>query len=462
MAQAENKTHRKTISILLATIIVAGIGVWLVMARQPQIKRVILISIDTCRADHLSCYGFDRATTPQIDAIAGEGILFANAHTPVPLTLPAHCSMLTGTYPIYHKVHANLDYKLGDSHNTLAEILQVQGYDTAAVVSSVVMHHDVGIGQGFDQYFDGPERTFGAFEQVGQETTRQAIEFLQQQRQQPFFLFLHYFDPHTEYTPPEPYATEYADDLYSGEIAYTDMCIGQVIDQLKSMGLYESTLIIITSDHGESLGEHNESTHGYYIYQSSIHVPLIIRAPGMKRMQRIDQLVCLVDIVPTILGYLDLPIPAHIQGFDLSGNSPGNLPELQNRDIYYESILPARNFDCNPLWGILHDKWSYIHTIRAELYDRQADPRQLNNLAEENIQRTRAMHQRLEEMKEQWSSQDGDNQIELDPLTRKQLESLGYLGGAIISDDQEFDISKTRSQRFHPMLRILSKSLEIY
>jgi len=233
-----------------------------------QVRNVVLISIDTCRADYLGCYGYPHRITPNVDEIAKQGVIFKNVITSVPMTLPAHCSMLTGTIPPYHEVHDNLDYQLDESNVTLAEILKEHGFVTGGIISASVLDSQFGINQGFDTFNDRLEkgRTGGLMVERGAEaTSRLALAWLAQRKSKRFFLFLHYFDPHFDYAPPEPFASRFADNLYSGEIAYTDYCIGRVIQALKDLGLFDSTLIIITSDHGEMLGEHGELTHGYFI-----------------------------------------------------------------------------------------------------------------------------------------------------------------------------------------------------
>ncbi|MFC1783960.1 sulfatase-like hydrolase/transferase, partial [Planctomycetota bacterium] len=412
---------------------------------QSGIRNVILISIDTCRADHLGCYGFDGPITPRIDEIAGEGILFKKAHTPVPLTLPAHCSMLTGTYPPYHQVHDNLGYKLSDSQVTVAEILQEHGYATGAIISSFVLDGQFGIDQGFDSYQDEFEEPigFGQFtERRGEEASRFACEFLTEHQSEPFFLFLHYFDPHYEYEPPEPFASRYSDDLYAGEIAYTDQCIGQVIDQLKKLGLYDSTLLIIVGDHGEGLGEHGESTHGYYIYQSTIQVPFIVRAPGKTKPREIEENVCLVDVPPTILGYLGIAIPEHIQGNDLSDYSQDRVATAGTRYIYTETLTPTK-FGCNPLLGVVSDQWDYIHTNRQELYDFQEDPLELNNLADKQPQQIRLMNNHLQAMVTGLVGDKlSDSHLLIDVESQKRLESLGYVGEMSVNETLALDAAK--------------------
>ena len=257
-------------AVLLAVVAV----IWIFQCFSPpteNIRNVLLISIDTCRADHLSCYGYPRQTTPNIDALAAQGALFENTIAPVPITLPAHSSMLTGTIPPYHGVHDNGEYQLDQSNVTLAEILKQSGFTTGGIISAFVLDSAFGIDQGFDTYndrFEKERRTVGDIsERIGAEASRFAITWLQQHKDEKFFLFLHYFDPHADYLPPEPFASKFARNPYAGEIAYTDHCIGLVLNKLKELQLYDSTLIIITGDHGEMRHEHGESTHSYFIYQ---------------------------------------------------------------------------------------------------------------------------------------------------------------------------------------------------
>jgi len=245
---------------------------------QKPIRNIVFISIDTCRADYLSCYGYKEKTTPCIDKIAEKGVLFSNVISPAPMTFPAHSTMMTGTTPPYHGGHSNLEYKLEQSNETLAEILQENGFTTGAIVSSFVLDSRFGLNQGFATYNDRFEEkliTSGFNERRGGEATRYARKWLEEQKQEKFFLFLHYFDPHEPYIPPEPFASRFKNNLYAGEIAYTDYCINQVVEKLKELGLFDSTLLILAGDHGEMLGEHKESHHSYYVYQSAVKVPMI-------------------------------------------------------------------------------------------------------------------------------------------------------------------------------------------
>lgn len=435
--------------ILLGLLLLAVVAaVWLfrgstLSAQKP--RRVILISIDTCRADYLSCYGYPRQTTPNIDQITREGIVFKNAFSPIPLTLPAHCSMLTSTYPLYHGVHDNLGNILAEFNTTIAEILQSRGYSTAAIVSSFVLDKKFGTHQGFDTYNDTFVQPLGpqdSLQRRGEEASRFACSYLDQHQHQPFFLFLHYFDPHDDYIPPEPFASEYADNLYAGEIAYTDHCIAQVIDKLKSLDLYDSSLIIIVGDHGEALGDHGETYHGYYIYQPTVRVPFIIRPPKCRKPKAFDNIVSLVDVVPTILGYLGIDVPANIQGEDLSAFSTGKIPAKNNRYVYCESFEGTK-YGCNPLLGLVDERFKYIETTRPELYDLTHDPLEQNNLVKKEQKRTRLMKVRLQEMMSRLVDvRSTEASAELDGQTRVRLESLGYVGIAPADTSLELDPNK--------------------
>ncbi len=412
---------------------------WWVWSRpgsgETAVKRVVLISIDTCRADYLSCYGFDRKTTPNIDAVAAEGILFEQVVSPVPLTLPAHSSMLTGTIPPYHGVHDNHGYQLAGANVTLAEVLGGQGYRTRAVIGAFVLDGRFGMDQGFDIY-DDPEaaetlKDITKNERRGGEVSRLACDFLAEQGEDPFFLFLHYYDPHVDYRPPEPFAGRFRDDLYAGEIAYVDDCIGKVVAKLKSRGWYDSTLLIITSDHGEMLEEHNEHSHGYFIYESAIKVPLIIKEPGQKRSRKIAETVGLIDVMPTVLSYAGIKTPAVVQGEDLSCYGGREQETAGQRSIYCESLFSTRYF-CNPLLGVVSGSWKYIETTRPELYDVGIDRGETNNLVEQEPQRAKEMRSRLKILlanSARAAQQSGRRKQSVADQVR--LESLGYVGGGI-------------------------------
>ncbi|MHC4214790.1 MAG: sulfatase, partial [Planctomycetota bacterium] len=432
--------------LLLAAII--GTGSWYLLGRGrsgKEIRNVLLISIDTCRADHLSCYGYPRKTTPNIDTIAEEGILFENVITPAPLTLPAHSSMLTGTIPPYHRVHDNMDIKFGGSNVTLAGILKGNGFTTGAIVSAFVLDHQFGLDEGFHSYNDSFEEEHKAgniSERKGGEATSFALDWLQENKDENFFLFLHYYDPHVEYEPPAPFSSRFMENPYAGEIAYTDYCIGQVIEKLKELDLYDSTLLVITSDHGEALGDHNELTHGYFIYQSTLRVPLIFKVPGGPESVRIVDTAGLIDIVPTICGLLGVPVPSQVHGKDLSRHFMEKTYSAEERYFYCESFVSTK-YDCNHLLGVVGDRWKYIQTTRPELYDLVKDPRESNNLATTEASRARILQGHLQQILEQTVRKtEADSKVELDDEARSRLESLGYVASSSVSEDFEFDQSK--------------------
>ncbi len=432
---------KASVIVLLLLAIVGGL-VWLLPGRA-SIRHVVLISIDTCRADRLGCYGYPRDTTPRIDALAGQGFLFRNALAHVPLTLPSHSSMLTGTIPPTHGVHDNLRFRLGSANVTLAEWLQERGYATAAVIGSYVLDRRFGLNQGFDHYDDdmGESAVEGhAAERRGSKISRLAIDWLEHHHDEPFFLFLHFFDPHRHYVPPEPFRSTFADDPYAAEIAYADKCIGQVIDKLKQLGIDDETLVVVTSDHGEMLGEHGEQTHGYFIYDSSVRVPLIFRPPNRRGAAVIEEQAALIDIVPTICGLLGIEAPPDVQGIDLSGFFAGRDVPAMDRPLYCESLTPTK-YDANALTGVVHGRWKYIQATRAELYDLENDPGESNNLVEQEQQRTRLMQAHLRRVLDT-QQRVTDGGMAADEEARRRLESLGYVSGGASGADLKFDQSK--------------------
>lgn len=369
-------------------VAVAIAAVWMVWrlyvgASGGGIRNVVLISLDTTRADRLSCYGYPRPSTPNIDSVAREGVLFDLALTPVPLTLPAHSSMLTGTYPPIHGARGNEGFRLAEYNVTLAETLRDAGYETAAFVGGFPMAALFGLNQGFDTYDDqlgeaSNKRHYN--ERSAGEVSQPAMAWLDRHWKAPFFLFLHYYDPHTPYAPPAAYAAAYPDDLYAGEIAYVDSAVGQVLDKLRRLGRYEDTLIVIAGDHGESLGEHGETTHGYFAYQGTMRVPLIVKPPRGARGRRVEEAVSLVDIVPTVLGQLGLRAPPGVQGSDLGRCLAGKSGPVRRHPLYGESLYPTV-FGCSPLHTLTEGRWKYIRAPKPELYDLARDRGETNNLS---------------------------------------------------------------------------------
>lgn len=445
-----NKKNAWLLLLMLVIIILIIYYLHIKVPEQTKLSNIILISIDTCRADYLSCYGYDDKTTPNIDVLAKTATLFENAISPIPQTLPAHCSMLTGKNPLVLGIHENLGYKLNDSNLTLAEILKEQGYITAAAIGSFVLDSQFGLAQGFDTYNDEFQNTINTSnysERPGQEVTDFAISWLDKNKENKFFLFLHYYDPHFRYSPPEPFSDKFKEDLYAGEIAYVDHCIGQVIDKLKSLDLYNSSMIIVTSDHGEMLGEHGEAEHGYFIYQSAIKVPFVVKMPDQTQARKIDKLVGIIDIVPTISGLLGFEYKQEVQGYDISNYLTEKQLSDENRYIYCESLMPTKH-NANPLFGMVSDQWKYIETTRSELYDLIADPSEKNNLIDRETKVAHLLSEHLKLSLEEQSRDETNSEYQLDEEGRKRLESLGYISSIQVDDSILIDENKPDPKDF--------------
>ena len=481
----------RSTKIILILIALAAVITAIVAYRHfsaPKIRHIVLISMDTTRADYLSCYGYQHKTTPNIDAVAAEAVRFEQAIAPIPLTLPSHSTMLTGTIPPYHGIHDNLNYMLADSNLTLAEMLKAAGYTTGGIISSYVLEDSFGLAQGFDTYddeFDEIDNQLGA-ERRGGEVSEHAVKWLDENRDEDFFLFLHYYDPHSPYDPPEPYRGLFgsiaaAEEIgltdntsltadtdekkkvfkltYAEELAYTDHCIGQVINKLKSLDLYDSTLLIITGDHGEAFGEREEMGHGYYIYQESIHVPLIVKLPGQQTAKTVSGAVGLIDITPTVCSLLGIEAPQYIQGRDLSGALIDEPSEDDDRYIYSESLL-ATKYKASPLLAVTGNRFKYIQTARPELYDLIDDPGETHNLVDAQSQRARILQDVLGVMlEESLAAGTPDSALELDEESLKKLASLGYVGGALEEDfsfDQDKADPKDTFQHHQDLMKIMA------
>ena len=442
------------ISILIIIMAALLVIVWLYFGPEKEppnkIRNILLISMDTTRADVVGCYGFTSNITPTIDALAAEGILFENAYAPLSLTLPSHCSMLTGTIPPYHGVHDNLNYRLADSSVTLAEILKDNGFVTGAFIGSAILYSKYGLDQGFDSYnedFQKERSPIHIVERQGGEVSRLAGKWLEEHQKENMFLFLHYYDPHRNYDAPEPYhkmfltdpppsqnSLAYLKSMYAGEVAYTDHCIKEVIDKLKELGLYDSTLIIIIADHGEMLGEHKEMTHSYYIYNSNVKIPLVFKMPGVSAPRRIKDTVGLVDITPTVCSLLGIEGPFTFQGVDISGYLLDDEPEDIQRHVYLESMTPTK-YRGNSLLGIVNDKYKYIQTTRPELYDIVNDYPESVNLVEKYPKIAHRMKGLLKLMLDDITALSSpDSTMQADEDTLKQIETLGYVADAVDVD----------------------------
>lgn len=434
-------------SVIMILVLCGSTHVAYGMSRPKDTLNIILITIDTLRADHLGCYGYDSIKTPHIDGLAKDGILFSNAYSPSPLTFPSHVSIMTGQYPIQHGIQNNGTFILQDSSNTLAEILQKKNYRTGAIVSSYVLASHFGLDQGFDNYDDyffqkkGDIQDFSQNERIGKAVTDIAKKWLQKNHKKPFFLWVHYFDPHSLYEPPPPFDNLYKENPYDGEIAYTDKCLGVLLEEINKLSLLENTCIILVGDHGEGLWEHNEQTHGLFIYNTTLHVPLIMSYPKLfQKGNKVASLVKTVDIMPTILEILGIkPEGFFIEGASLVHFLTGEDKDMK-RDLYCESQYPKLNLNWAPLEGIVtFDGWKYIYAPKPELYNLKEDPQEKKNLLSKNPQKAKSLHGRLMSLKkdlfEKSQAREDAKSVELSPETRERLSSLGYISYGGSSDE---------------------------
>jgi arylsulfatase A-like enzyme/Flp pilus assembly protein TadD len=339
---------------------------------------VILITIDTLRADHAGAHGANRANTPALDALAGEGVRFDHCVCQVPLTLPSHVSLLSSTYPLYNRVRDNGAFLVPETLQLVSEVLQQRGMDTAAFIGAFVLHSKWGINQGFSTYSDRFDMgRYGKIllqnEKRADEVLADATRWLGTRGKKRFFAWIHLYDPHFPYNPPPPFAARYPDDPYRGEVEYTDSELGGFINFLKEKGLYDNSLIIVTADHGEGLGEHGETEHGMFLYEATVHVPLIIRAPRPFARRRVGETTQLVDVAPTVLDLLGIPAPGQWQGTSLL-RLMGGKPDERFGKAYSETFYPRFHFGWSQLQAFTSRKRKYILAPRDELYDLERDP----------------------------------------------------------------------------------------
>ncbi|HEY3974419.1 MAG TPA: sulfatase-like hydrolase/transferase [Candidatus Sulfotelmatobacter sp.] len=412
-------------------------GLLLVPSLRAAVKpppNIVFITIDTLRPDHLGCYGYKQIRTPNIDALAAHSVRFERAYTPVPVTLPAHTAIFTGTYPIFSGMHDFSGNKLNPSQATLAFVLKQHGYATGAVLGSAVLDSRFGLNKGFDFYYDHfdfnrlQESNLEEMERPGNVVADVALDWLGKNYKSSFFLWMHLYDPHYPYRPPAPYSEQYKDRPYDGEIAFADAQVGRLIAFLKDKGLYENTLIVLTGDHGESLGEHGEKTHGFFIYNATLHVPIIIHLPGSDAPRVVPELISLTDLMPTALQVAKFEIPAQVQGRNLLPlMSPKKDADV--RSLYAETFLPRLHFDWSELRSVETDRYQYIQAPKPELYDLSTDPAETHNLYSDKKAVAEELQARLSALIHQLSAdQELAEKTGLDPALMERLKSLGYAG----------------------------------
>ena len=393
---------------------------------------LLLISVDTLRADYLSCYGGKEAPTPHIDSLARNGILLERAFAHNPLTLPSHVNILTGALPLSHGVHENLGFRLSDNALTLAEYLKSFDYQTAAFVGAFPLDSRFGLTQGFDVYDDlyGDKKSPGPFffvERKGEEVVSRAVHWLKSHKDGFWFLFVHLFDPHQPYLPPSPYAEKYAHNLYAGEVAYTDECLGRLFLYLENSGLMANTLVVFTADHGEALGDHGERTHGYFAYNSTLYIPLVFHSAALfEGDKRISTMVSHIDIFPTVCELLGLGVPPSVQGQSLVPLFRGK--KIKSKPVYFESLSASYNRGWAPLRGFMREKEKFIDQPIGELYNINEDFEEKNNLAEGREMRTYEAELRalMEKLTREESSKARTRESQ---ETLEKMKSLGYVGG---------------------------------
>ncbi|MBN2409634.1 MAG: sulfatase-like hydrolase/transferase [Candidatus Aminicenantes bacterium] len=422
---------------------IAAIVYLLIRPTRPDFSRlrgeenfnVILITLDTTRADRLGCYGFSRIETPAIDGWAARGVKFETCIAPTPLTLPSHSSIFTGALPLFHGVRDNGGFILPEELTTMTEVFKSRGYATGAFIGAYVLDSKWGLGQGFDFYFDRfdlgkfDKISLGTVQRPGNEVMDEALRWLEEKRGADFFAWIHLYDPHTPYEPPPPFAAKYAGNPYLGEIAFVDSQLARLEHYLDKTGLAEDSFIVIAGDHGESLGEHEEATHGFFIYQEAIHVPLIFVTPfSVLQGVSAPAVVSLIDIMPTALEMAGLPVPGQVQGESLV---PFFFqPEKEaGRYVYSETYYPRFHYGWSELRGFQNKRQKLILAPQKELYDLAADPDETRNLAliESGILNT------LDAAAAGFIEERSRNAYELDirkvdPETRERLAALGYVG----------------------------------
>ncbi len=412
--------------------------------RVPDGTPIILISVDTLRSDRLPAYGYNGVETPAIDALRRDGILFERAYTHVPLTLPAHISLLTGLLPPAHGVRDNLGYAVdAATAPLLQQILKEAGYATGAGVSAFVLRRATGIDSGFDFYEDGIELRpdpsspgVQAVQRPGGETLEAVQPWLRSVADRPFFLFFHIFEPHTPYRPPPEYAALY-ESAYDGEVAAADAVVGDLLDELRGLGVYDRALIVFLSDHGEGLGDHGEDEHGVFLYRSTLQVPLILKLPRAERAgETIGYPVQLIDLHPTLASALGLPRGKNLQGTPLLAQPR---PEPRNKPIYAETIYPRLHFGWSDLAALIVGRYHFIDAPEPELYDLLSDPDEMDNLVGSDP----VLETELETALSAY-----DRQLEApaatDAETRRRLQALGYVGEATMTDADVLPDPKAR------------------
>jgi arylsulfatase A-like enzyme/Tfp pilus assembly protein PilF len=446
-------------------------------AAEANRPNVLLITIDTLRADHLGCYGDRQIKTPAIDGLARDGIRFEHTYAQVPLTLPSHTVILSGTYPMYNHVRDFTGTGVPSNVGIISQAFQRHGYSTAAFVSAFVLDGKWwGLGKGFDVYddqFDPHQyetRTPGNIQRRGDETVDRFLAWFAHRPAKPFFVWIHLYDPHAPYDPPQPFRSRYAGHLYDGEIAFDDAQLGRVFKALKDSGTYGRTVIAFLSDHGESLGEHGEEEHGFFIYNSTIHVPLIIKLAGAAppKVKTVDAVTSTVDLAPTLLRLADIsdPLARQFQGRSLAPLLAGETQGETHRTAYAETLYPRNSFGWAPLKSLVTRRYAYIEAPEPELYDLARDPGEKQNLYAEHRAEGNALSGQLDDLEKRYAAAKTETSSgpPLSEETLQKLKSLGYLAYSAPASTREQNENlpdpKSKIKVFRIVLRAQSLSEE--
>jgi len=404
---------------------------------------VILVTLDTTRADRLACYGYSGVKTPALDALAGRGVLFEQCASSSPLTLPSHSTIMTGMYPTYHGVRLNGNTALSEEQTTIAEVLAGRGYQCGAFIGAFVLDGRWGLKQGFQHYDDSfdlkkyKHLDLGGVQKPGNEITDAALAWLEGRKDKPFFAWVHYYDPHTPYEPPEPFFSEYNTSIagrYDGEIAFMDSQIGRLESWLETNGLVKNTIVVLIGDHGEGLGSHGEGTHGYFIYDYAVHVPFLVVAPlkGLSGV-RVSSQVRAADVFPTVLELAGAAGPATVNGRSLV---PAMFdPKTADQSpAYSESMAPNLQFGWAPLRALRTNRFKFIDAPRPELYDLTRDTAEESDVQNRYPDQALAMKKELDRLVlETGRGAPVPQAANLDKETVERLAALGYIGAPVAS-----------------------------
>jgi arylsulfatase A-like enzyme/Flp pilus assembly protein TadD len=394
---------------------------------------VILVTIDTVRADHVGCYGATNTHTPTLDALARDGIVFERALSQVPLTWPSHAAILTGLYPFQNGVQDFTGQPLDARFRSVAQAFRERGYATGAVVSAFVLDRSWGLARGFDFYDDAfsaeefANRDLGLVDRRAGESVDHALKWLAKNSRHPLFFWLHLYDPHSPYDPPEPFRSQYQGHLYDGEIAYADHELGRVIEYLKNNRLYDRSLILFVSDHGESLGEHGEHEHGFFVYNSTVHIPLIVKMPAGSgfRAKRIARPVETTDVAATLLRVAGIH-----DSIEQQTHSSGLLEAAKQNDgeAYSETFYPFSSFGWSPLHALETNRYHYVDAPQPELYDLLADPEEKENVAAQQPATVAVLKDKLQaRLRDRPYQASADGSAGLSSEALEKLRALGYV-----------------------------------